>query len=80
MVFFWRWQDGREDMIEYRLLPDHMTILYHGEEQEMILPAGYEAGLLLGSSGEHVVRLLPPYIVETADIDKAVSILDRIFA
>jgi acetylornithine/N-succinyldiaminopimelate aminotransferase len=44
-----------------------------------ILPAGYEAGLLLGSSGEHVVRLLPPYIVETADIDKAVSILDRIF-
>jgi acetylornithine aminotransferase len=45
-----------------------------------ILPAGYEAGLLLGSSGEHIVRLLPPYIVENADIDRAVSILDRIFA
>jgi len=44
-----------------------------------ILPAGYEKGLLLGSSGEHVVRLLPPYIVEEADIDKAVSILDGIF-
>ena len=44
-----------------------------------ILPAGYEAGLLLGSSGEHVVRLLPPYIVEPADIDKGVAILDRIF-
>jgi predicted acetylornithine/succinylornithine family transaminase len=45
-----------------------------------ILPAGYEEGILLGSSGEHVVRLLPPYVVERADIDKAVSILDRLFA
>jgi acetylornithine/N-succinyldiaminopimelate aminotransferase len=45
-----------------------------------ILPAGYEAGLLLGSSGEHVVRLLPPYIVTNGDIDKAVSILDHLFA
>jgi acetylornithine/N-succinyldiaminopimelate aminotransferase len=44
-----------------------------------ILPAGYEAGLLLGSSGEQIVRLLPPYVVEEADIDKAVSVLDRIF-
>ena len=44
-----------------------------------ILPAGYEAGLLLGSSGEHIVRLLPPYVVDEADIDQAVSMLDRIF-
>jgi len=44
-----------------------------------ILPAGYENGLLLGSSGEHIVRLLPPYIVDQGDMDKAVSILDRIF-
>jgi acetylornithine/succinyldiaminopimelate/putrescine aminotransferase len=43
-----------------------------------ILPAGYEAGLLLGSSGEHIVRLLPPYVVDEGDIDKAVSILDRL--
>jgi acetylornithine/N-succinyldiaminopimelate aminotransferase len=44
-----------------------------------ILSAGYEAGILLGSSGEHVVRLLPPYVVDEADIDQAVSTLDRIF-
>jgi acetylornithine/N-succinyldiaminopimelate aminotransferase len=44
-----------------------------------ILPAGYEEGLLLGSSGEHVVRLLPPYIVDEGDIDQAVAMLDRIF-
>jgi acetylornithine aminotransferase len=44
-----------------------------------ILAAGYEAGILLGSSGEHVVRLLPPFTVEEAEIDKAVSMLDGIF-
>jgi acetylornithine/N-succinyldiaminopimelate aminotransferase len=44
-----------------------------------VLAAGYEAGLMLGSSGEHTVRLLPPYIVEEAHMDKAVSILDQIF-
>jgi len=45
-----------------------------------ILPAGYERGILLGSSGEHIVRLLPPFVVEQADMDEAVSILDDIFA
>lgn len=44
-----------------------------------LLTAGYEAGILLGSSGEHVVRLLPPYTVEEADIDEAVAILDDLF-
>jgi predicted acetylornithine/succinylornithine family transaminase len=45
-----------------------------------ILPAGYEAGILLGSSGEHIVRLLPPYTVEETEIDRAVSMLGDIFA
>jgi acetylornithine/succinyldiaminopimelate/putrescine aminotransferase len=43
-----------------------------------ILAAGYETGILLGSSGEHVVRLLPPYTVTESEIDQAVSILDGI--
>ena len=43
-----------------------------------VLAAGYEEGLLLGSAGEHTVRLLPPYIVQEADIDRAIAILDRI--
>jgi len=44
-----------------------------------ILPAGYEHGILLGSSGEHVVRLLPPFTVDTSEMDEGVEILDRIF-
>lgn len=45
-----------------------------------ILSAGYEHGLLLGNSGEHTVRLLPPFVVELADIDRAVSILDEVLS
>lgn len=42
LVFYWRWQDGREDLIEYRFMPRHMTILYSDQAQDMILPAGYD--------------------------------------
>ena len=42
MVFYWRWPDGRDDLIEYRFAPGHMTILYRERAQEMILPVGYE--------------------------------------
>lgn len=42
MVFYWRWQDGREDVIEYRLMPEYVTILHGGEMQDMIVPVGYE--------------------------------------
>ncbi|MBN1579631.1 MAG: aspartate aminotransferase family protein [Anaerolineae bacterium] len=45
-----------------------------------VLAAGYENGILLGASGEHVVRLLPPFTVEKRDIDKAVNILDGMFS
>jgi acetylornithine/N-succinyldiaminopimelate aminotransferase len=45
-----------------------------------ILPAGYKAGILLGSSGEHIVRLLPPYTVEEADMDQAVAMLSDILS
>jgi hypothetical protein len=42
LVFYWRWQDGREDMIEYRFMPDHAIIVYRDRMQDMILPVGYE--------------------------------------
>lgn len=42
MVFYWRWQDGREDLIEYRFMPGYATILYRDQAQDMILPADYD--------------------------------------
>lgn len=42
LVFYWRWQNGLEDLIEYRFMPRHMSILHGDDIQEMILPAGYD--------------------------------------
>lgn len=41
MVFFWRWQDGREDYIEYRFMPGYVTVIHQDEEENHILPAHY---------------------------------------
>jgi acetylornithine/N-succinyldiaminopimelate aminotransferase len=43
-----------------------------------IVKAAMQAGLLLVPAGTKVVRFVPPLIVSAAEIDKAVSILDRV--
>ena len=45
-----------------------------------IVKAAMQAGLLLVPAGIKVVRFVPPLIVSAAEIDKAVSILDRVLA
>jgi acetylornithine/succinyldiaminopimelate/putrescine aminotransferase len=45
-----------------------------------IVDACREAGLLVLSAGEKVVRLVPPLIVESADIRRAVDILKPVLA
>ncbi|OFW04435.1 MAG: hypothetical protein A3I61_11505 [Acidobacteria bacterium RIFCSPLOWO2_02_FULL_68_18] len=39
-----------------------------------------ERGLLVNRTDEKVVRLLPPLTIEAADIDRAVDVLDAVFA
>ena len=39
-----------------------------------------EHGLLVNRTAERVVRLLPPLIIEAAEIDDAVEILDGVLA
>ena len=39
-----------------------------------------ERGLLVNRTNEKVVRLLPPLTIEAADIDRAVDVLDEVFA
>jgi predicted acetylornithine/succinylornithine family transaminase len=39
-----------------------------------------ERGLLVNRTDEKVVRLLPPLTIEAADIDRAVDVLDEVFA
>jgi acetylornithine/N-succinyldiaminopimelate aminotransferase len=43
-----------------------------------LLKAGYEQGVLLLNAGPNVLRLLPPYIVGEAEIDRLMEALDAI--
>ena len=45
-----------------------------------IIDAARESGLLVNRTDEKVVRLLPALTVETAEIDRAVDMLDAVFA
>jgi len=36
-------------------------------------------GLLINCTQERVLRLLPPYILTEADVDRAIDILDKVF-
>lgn len=45
-----------------------------------IIQAGYELGILTLSAGAQVLRLLPPLIVQRADLDEALEKLDGAFA
>ena len=45
-----------------------------------IVDTARQHGLLVNRTNEKVVRMLPPLTIEAADIDKAVDILDEVFA
>ena len=45
-----------------------------------VIDAARERGLLVNRTDEKVVRLLPPLIVEAAEIDRAADMLDAVFA
>ena len=45
-----------------------------------IVDQARQRGLLVNRTDEKVVRLLPPLTIEAADIDRAVDVLDEVFA
>jgi acetylornithine/N-succinyldiaminopimelate aminotransferase len=45
-----------------------------------IVDGARERGLLVNRTNEKVVRMLPPLTIEAADLDRAVDILDAVFA
>jgi len=44
-----------------------------------LIDAGYEHGLITCKAGPNIVRLVPPLIVQQADLDEAIVILDKAF-
>jgi acetylornithine/succinyldiaminopimelate/putrescine aminotransferase len=45
-----------------------------------IIDLARERGLIVNRTSEKVVRMLPPLNIEKADLDRAVEILDEVFA
>jgi 4-aminobutyrate aminotransferase-like enzyme len=45
-----------------------------------VVNAALERGLLINRTSTTVIRMLPPYIVTTAEIDEALEILDAVLA
>jgi predicted acetylornithine/succinylornithine family transaminase len=48
------------------------------EPANEIVKRGWEEGMLLLTAGEHTVRILPPLIIDRADLAKGVAMLERI--
>jgi len=44
-----------------------------------VVTAGYEEGIIVTVAGEHVVRLLPPLVIEHRHIDELIPALERSF-
>ena len=44
-----------------------------------VVSAGYEEGIIVASAGEHVVRLVPPLVIERSHIDELIPALRRAF-
>jgi len=45
-----------------------------------VVQRGWEAGLLVITAGEHTLRLLPPLVIERADLARGLETLERILA
>jgi acetylornithine/succinyldiaminopimelate/putrescine aminotransferase len=45
-----------------------------------VLDGARERGLIVNRTSEKVIRMLPPLNIETADLDRAVEILDEVLA
>ena len=45
-----------------------------------VVEAALNLGLLINRTADTVIRLLPPFIITTSDIDEAVGLLDKAIA
>jgi acetylornithine/N-succinyldiaminopimelate aminotransferase len=50
------------------------------EPASNVVQRGWDAGLLIITAGDHTLRLLPPLIIERADLERGVQILESILS
>ena len=68
---------GKGLMVGVELVRDKATKEPHREAQTRILQKAFERGLLLLGCGESTLRLIPPLMIESEQIDAALKILDE---
>ena len=67
-------------MIGFELVTDRSTRLRATQETTRLVQACFERGLLVLACGENAVRLCPPLVIDDAQSDAALGILDEAFA
>jgi 4-aminobutyrate aminotransferase-like enzyme len=50
------------------------------EPASNVVQRGWDAGLLIITAGDHTLRLLPPLVIERADLERGVQILESILS
>ncbi len=50
-----------------------------GEVAPAVAKAAFDQQVLITNAGTHTIRLIPPLVLTTADIDEAINLLDRTF-
>ncbi len=69
---------GKGLMIGVELVKDPVTKEKAIEEQNRVIHACFERGLLILGCGENVIRLIPPLIITKHDADTALTILEEV--
>ncbi|HJU75145.1 MAG TPA: acetyl ornithine aminotransferase family protein [Gemmatimonadaceae bacterium] len=68
---------GRGLMIGIEFVKDRKTREPNGELVRKLVDAAFERGLLLLGAGKSALRLAPPLIIDSDDIDTGVAIIDQ---
>jgi acetylornithine/N-succinyldiaminopimelate aminotransferase len=50
------------------------------EPASEVVQRGWDAGLLVITAGDHTIRLLPPLVIDRGDLERGVSIIERILS
>jgi len=71
---------GRGLMIGIELVKDRATKEKAGAWRDLAVQRCFEKGLLILGSGENTLRLMPPLIVNRAQADAAIEILEEVLS
>lgn len=64
-------------MLALDFVKDRKTKEFHAKLRDEIVEKAFKSGLLLLSTGQGAIRLIPPLIISNQEIDEGIDVLDR---